>query len=76
MIASQTLADIIKISLIKKIEDRRAKHTYFPGALSRDILHYVNPTLENSEFHAAIIHVGINNLLNCAGDIDQINNIL
>ena len=28
------------------------------------------------EFDVAIIHVGINDLLNCEGDIDQINNIL
>ena len=39
-------------------------------------MHYVNPTLEESEFNVAIINVGINNLLNCKGDIDQINSIL
>ena len=39
-------------------------------------MHYANPTLEESEFDVAIIHVGINDLLNCEGDIDQINNIL
>ena len=39
-------------------------------------MHYVNPTLEESEFDIAIIHVGMNDLLNCEGDIDQINNIL
>ena len=75
-IASQTSVDIIKIFLIKKIEDRKARLKYFPGTLSRDILHYGNPTLEESKFDIAIIHVGINNLLNCEGDIDQINNIL
>ena len=75
LIASQTSVDIIKIFLIKKIEDRKARFKYFPGALS-DVLHYVNPTLEESEFDIAIIHVGINDLLNCEGDINQINNIL
>ena len=35
-------------------------------------MHYANPTLEESEF----MHVSINDLLNCEGDIDQINNIL
>ena len=34
----------------QKIEDRKARFKYFPGALSRDILHYINPTLEESEF--------------------------
>ena len=60
----------------QKIEDRKPRFKYFPGALSRDMLHYVNPTLEESEFDIAIIHVGMNDLLNCEGDIDQINNIL
>ena len=61
---------------IQKIEDRRARVKYFLGSLSRDILFYVNPTLDESESDAAIIHVGVNDLLNCEGDIDQINNIL
>ena len=39
-------------------------------------MHYVNPILEESEFVVAIIHVDINDLLTCEGDIDQINNIL
>ena len=75
VIASQTSVDIIKI-FNQKIEDRKARSKYFPCALSRDILHYINPTLEESEFNVAIIHVGINDLLNCESDIDQINNIL
>ena len=60
----------------QKIDDRKARFKYFPGALSRDILHSVNPTLEESEFDVLIIDVGINDLLNGEGDIDQINNIL
>ena len=40
------------------------------------MLHYVNPTLEESEFDVVIIHVGVNDLLNCQSDIDQMNNIL
>ena len=38
----------------QKIEDRKARFKYFPGTLSRDILHYVNPTLEESKFDVAI----------------------
>ena len=60
----------------QKIEDSKARFKYFLGTLSWDILHYVNPTLEGSEFDIAIIPIGINDLLNCKGDIDQINNIL
>ena len=39
-------------------------------------MHYVNPTLEESEFDIAIIHEGINDFLNCERDINQIHNIL
>ena len=59
-----------KIILNKKIEDRRKRLKYFPGALSRDIEYYVNPTLEESEFDVAIIHVSVKDLLNCESDID------
>ena len=87
VIASQTSVDTISIFLIKKSKivkqdstvTRRwyiSRFKYFPGALSWDIFHYVNPTLGESEFDVAIIHIGINNLLNCEDDIDQINNIL
>ena len=60
----------------QNIDDRKARFKYFPCALSRNILHYVNPTLEESEFDVTIIHVGINDLLNWESDIDQINNFL
>ena len=60
----------------KKIDVRKARFKYFPGVLSRDILYYVILTLDKSAFDVAIIKVGINDLLNCEGDIDQFNNIL
>ena len=34
----------------QKIDDCKPRFKYFPGALSRDILHYVNPTLKESEY--------------------------
>ena len=43
----------------QKIEDDRARFKYFLDALSRDMLHYVNPTLEESEFDVTIIHLGV-----------------
>ena len=59
-----------------QIEDHRARFKYFPGALSRDVLQHVKPILEESKFDIAIIHEGIHDLIDCEGDIDQINNIL
>ena len=39
-------------------------------------MHYVNPTQEESKFDVAVAHVGVNDLLDCQGDINQINNLL
>ena len=36
----------------------------FPGATSRHLAHYVVPTLDENYFDTAIIHVGINDMLN------------
>ena len=36
----------------------------FPGATSKELLHYVDPTLKDGIYNAAIIHVGVNDLLN------------
>ena len=36
----------------------------FPGATSKELLHYVDPTLKDGIYNTAIIHVGVNDLLN------------
>ena len=41
-----------------------AKFQFFPGATSRKLLHYVDPTLEEENFKSAVIHVGTNDLMN------------
>ena len=35
-----------------------------PGGTSKELLHYVEPTLKNKKFDAALLHVGVNNILN------------
>ena len=40
-----------------------AKFKHFPGASSKDLLHYIDPTLEEQNFEAAITHIGINGIL-------------
>ena len=72
--ALKTSLDIIKIFSIKKIEDRTARFEYFVNTSSQDMLHYINPTLEDSEFDVAMIHVGVEDTLNCQSDINQFNN--
>ena len=47
------------------IKNGTAQMKCFPGATSKDLTYYVTPTLENSSFDQALIHVGINDFLNC-----------
>lgn len=70
--ASQTFVDIKKVFSIKTSKIEKQDSNIFQ-ALLWDILHYVK--LEKSDFNVAIIRVGVHDVLNCHGDIDQINNI-
>ena len=36
----------------------------FPGGTSNKLLYYVEPTLKNEKFDAALLHVGVNDPLN------------
>ena len=36
----------------------------FPGGTSKELLYYVEPTLKNKKFDDALLHVGVNDLLN------------
>ena len=35
----------------------------FPGATSKELIHYVVPTLQEDSFNSAVIHIGINDIL-------------
>ena len=48
-------------SLVKK---GYAKMKSFPGATSKELLHYMDPTLKDGIYNTAIIDVGVNDLLN------------
>ena len=41
-----------------------AKMKSFPGATSKELLHYMDPTLKDGIYNTAIIDVGVNDLLN------------
>ena len=36
----------------------------FPGGTSNELLYYVESTLQNKNFDDALLHVGVNDLLN------------
>ena len=39
----------------------------FPGDVSKELLYYVEPRLKNKKFDAALLHVGVNDLVNYEG---------
>ena len=42
-----------------KIKNHYTKFKTFPGSDSREILHYVNPTLESGNYDSAVLHFGV-----------------
>ena len=59
----------------KTLRSGRARFKHFPGASSKDLLDYIDLTLEEQNFEAAIIHIGINDIL-YDGSSRQINLLL
>ena len=60
-----------------ELKEDRARFKCFPGATSNDLLFYIEPTPGEGRFDTAIIHVGINDLLNnTAGTEVLLQNIL
>ena len=47
----------------------------FPGGTSKELLYCVEPTLKNKKFDAALLHVGVNDLLNDESQ-DSVQNLL
>ena len=47
----------------------------FPGGTSKELLYYVEPTLKSKKFDAALLHVGVNDLLNDENQ-DSVQNLL
>ena len=53
-----------KYKIHKSLQRRRAQFKYLPHATSKDLLHYINRTLEDHSFDVAIIHIGVNYVIN------------
>ena len=47
----------------------------FPGGTSKELLYYVEPTLKNKKFDDALLHGGVNDLLNDESQ-DSVQNLL
>ena len=51
--------------------DGVARLKSFPGAISKELAHYVAPTLKEESFHTALIHVGINDISRSQSELKQ-----
>ena len=63
----------------KLIKNRKTKMLNFPGASSRQLLHYMDIYLDAIQVDTVVIHIGVNNLLNYSNQsrIDSLmNNII
>ena len=47
----------------RELDTGHAKIRTFPGAISKEFPHYVTPALEDGNFDIAILHFGVNDLL-------------
>ena len=56
----------------RALTNGRARFKYFPGATSKELPHYIDATLEESNFEVAVIHVGVNDLLNSNNSVDKL----
>ena len=60
------------IELVWIIYVRYCRFKYFPGATFKELLHYIDATLEEGNFEVAVIHVGINDLMNSNNSVDKL----
>ena len=60
-----------------EIKNGYAKFKTFPGSDTREILHYVNPTIESVNYDSAVLHFGVNDLLHKAlSKSDTVDNLI
>ena len=53
-----------KYNINSSLNNGSARFKYFPGATSKDLLHYVDTTLQDNLFELAVIQIGINDIVN------------
>ena len=53
-----------KYNINSSLNNGSARFKYFPGATSKDLLQYVDATLQNNLFEVAVIHIGTNDIVN------------
>ena len=62
----------LKYNISRALTNGRARCKYFPAATSKELLHYIDATLQESNFEVALIHVGVNDLMNSNTSVDKL----
>ena len=62
----------LKYNINRALTNGRARFKYFPGATSKELLHYIDATLEENNFEVTVIHVRVNDLLNSNNSVDKL----
>ena len=54
----------MKVKINNSMQSGRVRFRNFPGATSGELLHCMDPTLAEGNYDTAIVHVGINDIIN------------
>ena len=57
----------------KKLIKTKVVGKFFPGATSKDFVHYIKPTLPENEFDTSILHMGVNDVLKLGSNIYSVS---
>ena len=68
MFSDSILKEIRIREFNRYITNATARLKSFPGATSKELAHYVVPTLQEESFNSALIHIGINDVLKDQSD--------
>ena len=62
----------MKYNISRALTNGGVRFNYFPGATSKELLHYIDETLEESNFEVAVIYEGVNDLMNSNNSVDKL----
>ena len=57
----------------KKLIKPKVVCKFFPRATSKDLVHYIKPTLQENGFDTSILHMGVNDVLRLGFNIDTVS---
>ena len=62
----------MKYNINRALTKGRARFKYSPGATSKELLHYIDATLKESNFEVAVIPVGVKDLMKSNDSVDKL----